>query len=140
LHEGVFHQAQGTKQHAAFPFLPVALFVPIKHIYLNVMTKKILPLLAACLLFATAASAQAIDSSKLNSLEKKVEKKERKAAKKQKRLERQQDKLARKQRKLNRADKKANRQERKLRREQNRIERANRDTTFYIAPRNGSIA
>lgn len=119
----------------------MALFVPRINYIHSIMIKKILPLLAAVFMLAASANAQTVDSSRLNSLENKVEKSERKAAKKQKRLARQQAKLERKQRKLNRADKKASRQERKLRKEQNRIERANRDTTrFFVAPRKRLVA
>jgi uncharacterized protein HemX len=105
-------------------------------------------ILAMGLLFSHAAMAQ--DSSKLNTIQTKVDRSERKEARLRKKAERKQKKASRKEKKLARQENKSARKQRKLERQQRKLERkqgtsgttapSQNTATFYKPKDNETIA
>ena len=85
-----------------------------------VMKKYLITLFILVLLGSSTAFAQTVDSSKLNTLEKRMERQERKEKRLEKKGERYEKKMKKQERKVERAAKKKEKEERAIRKEQKR--------------------
>lgn len=90
----------------------------------SLFMKKFLAAIGLALFVCCFTPAFSQDSSRLNTMDNKVDRSQRREARAQKKLDRQQHRTERKQKKLDRRQKKTDRQERKRNREERKLERS----------------